>query len=660
MLSIEVLTALLVGTIIAFFFFRKISKDASKKNTNSTRDAVDLTVSGNDDLIVDAIDDDEEERVHILYGSQKGTALRYANMLQAMTVEKLGLKSFVCALDDYDPDLLVESNNYVIFIVSTYTDGTPPDNAKKFYLWLEDSKNDHRVQRNLLLGLKYCIFGCGNAEYKENFNFVSRKMHRFLRNLRATPLVPIGIGNEQEDMDKQFEQWSRNMWRSLKKDYEDQLAIEQGLKEKEENLYYGDDSSSSEDGDDEMMDMEDLGANMVPIDYANVPLEELTQEMVTPRVRKSLTKQGYKILGSHSGVKLCRWTKSMLRGRGGCYKHTFYGITSYQCMEMTPSLACANKCVFCWRHHSNPVGTQWKWKVDNPEFLVDSAVENHFKMINTMKGVPGVVPERFIEGTTKVKHCALSLVGEPIIYPHINEFLDLLHERDISTFLVTNAQFPDRMQDLRPVTQLYVSIDAGTPESLKEIDRPLFSDFWERFLGSIDVLAEKGQRTVFRLTLVKEWNMQEITNYATLIRRGRPDFIEVKGVTYCGKSDASSLNITNTPFHQEVINFCKALNEEILNQSENNDIIYDIASEHEHSLCVLLADKNRFYVDEQWHTWINYPKFHELINSGESFTSEEYMEPTPYWAVYGAEERGFDPEETRYKRNKKKAPTGGC
>jgi hypothetical protein len=58
--------------------------------------------------------------------------------------------------------------------------------------------------------------------------------------------------------------------------------------------------------------------------------------------------------GSHSGVKLCRWTKSMLRGRGGCYKHAFYGIESHRCMEATPSLACANKCVFCWRHHTNP------------------------------------------------------------------------------------------------------------------------------------------------------------------------------------------------------------------------------------------------------------------------------------------------------------------
>jgi hypothetical protein len=47
--------------------------------------------------------------------------------------------------------------------------------------------------------------------------------------------------------------------------------------------------------------------------------------------------------------KLCIFLQSMLRGRGGCYKHTFYGIESHRCMESTPSLACANKCVFCWR-----------------------------------------------------------------------------------------------------------------------------------------------------------------------------------------------------------------------------------------------------------------------------------------------------------------------
>lgn len=33
--------------------------------------------------------------------------------------------------------------------------------------------------------------------------------------------------------------------------------------------------------------------------------------------------------------------------------------------------------------------------------------------------------------------------------------------------------------------QLYVSVDAGTKDSLKAIDRPLFGDFWERFIVSI-------------------------------------------------------------------------------------------------------------------------------------------------------------------------------
>ncbi len=117
--------------------------------------------------------------------------------------------------------------------------------------------------------------------------------------------------------------------------------------------------------------------------------ENSGREMVTKLQRKSLVKEGYKIIGTHSAVKICRWTKNQLRGRGGCYKHSFYGIVSYQCMEATPSLACANKCVFCWRHHKNPVGTSWRWKTDEPAMIVAEAVQEHVKMINQMKGVPG-------------------------------------------------------------------------------------------------------------------------------------------------------------------------------------------------------------------------------------------------------------------------------
>ena len=39
--------------------------------------------------------------------------------------------------------------------------------------------------------------------------------------------------------------------------------------------------------------------------------------------------------------------------------------------------------------------------------------------------------------------------------------------------------------------QLYVSVDAATKDSLKAIDRPLFGDFWERFIVSISFLKTK-------------------------------------------------------------------------------------------------------------------------------------------------------------------------
>jgi wyosine [tRNA(Phe)-imidazoG37] synthetase (radical SAM superfamily) len=58
-------------------------------------------------------------------------------------------------------------------------------------------------------------------------------------------------------------------------------------------------------------------------------------------------------------------------------------------MEATPSLACANKCVFCWRHHTNPVGKSWKWKMDDPLDIVNAAIDQHTKMVKQMKGVPG-------------------------------------------------------------------------------------------------------------------------------------------------------------------------------------------------------------------------------------------------------------------------------
>jgi wyosine [tRNA(Phe)-imidazoG37] synthetase (radical SAM superfamily) len=39
--------------------------------------------------------------------------------------------------------------------------------------------------------------------------------------------------------------------------------------------------------------------------------------------------------------------------------------------------------------------------------------------------------------------------------------------------------------------------------------------------------------------------------YVELVQRGTPDFIEIKGVTFCGGS-RSELSMSNVPWHEEV------------------------------------------------------------------------------------------------------------
>ena len=127
-------------------------------------------------------------------------------------------------------------------------------------------------------------------------------------------------------------------------------------------------------------------------------------------------------------------------------------------------------------------------------------------------------------------------------------------------------------------------------------------------------------------------------------------------VTYCGKSDASSLTMQNVPWHVECCQFSEAIANRLAERGLSAR--YSIATEHEHSCCILLAREDRFLVDGEWHTWIDYDKYHQLIqayytsNGEKQFSSVDYMAKTPEWALYKSETHGFDPQESRWKRNK--------
>lgn len=579
---------------------------------------------------------------------------------------------------DSDPAL----SYFYLLLLPTYNIDTI---LETFIEHLKETHHDFRIDTASLSGLAgYSVFGFGDGQgwESESEGFCSQavEVDKWMAKLTGGKRAfPLGTGDVKGAADERLREWGHGVRQSMKDLVENGCLGEgvpgSGAAVESDDEDLGDVDNKEQTGvtrasgnvrtkPTELGDLEDIRGTPesqetpLAIDFTTTKDHGSAPQPPKEMVAKSsptyaaLTKQGYAIIGSHSGVKICRWTKSALRGRGSCYKYSFYGIKSHLCMETTPSLSCSNKCVFCWRHGTNPVGTTWRWQVDPPDMIFAGAKEAHLKKIKMLRGVPGLRAERFQEAM-RIRHCALSLVGEPIFYPHINEFVSLLHSERISSFLVCNAQHPEHLEALRMVTQLYVSIDASNKASLKKVDRPLHRDFWDRFLRCLDIIRKKRfrMRTVFRLTLVKGFNVEdEVEGYADLVARGLPCFIEIKGVTYCGTSTSAGAGLTmhNVPFYAEVVAFVEALNEALARRG----LDYGIAAEHAHSCCVLLGSR-RFFLDGKWHTLIDYDRFFACLESGQDFAPEDYIgPPTPEWATWGR--GGFSPEDDRVDRKGRK------
>jgi tRNA wybutosine-synthesizing protein 1 len=334
-------------------------------------------------------------------------------------------------------------------------------------------------------------------------------------------------------------------------------------------------------------------------------------------IKNKLEKQHYAVIGNHSAVKICGWTKNLLTGKGGCYKYKFYGIASHKCLQMTTSLSCANRCIYCWRDYKAPVSKEWNFCSDDSEFIIENSLKAQKKLLSGFGGNKNTNFKLFKE-SNHVAHVALSLTGEPITYPKFNELIDNFHKKNISTFLVTNAQYPDKIKNLEIVTQFYISLDASNKELAKDIGKPLFSDYWERLLKSLEEMKKKLFRTTIRMTMIKEMNMDsnQMQGFKDLILRGDPDFIEIKGYMFVGSS-RQRLSIKNMPYHEDIViysnEFVKLLDD------------YEIVNEHKASRVVLLA-KKKF----KGQTWIDFDKFFNLLKIKEKhlITSDDYYVKT--------------------------------
>ena len=211
-----------------------------------------------------------------------------------------------------------------------------------------------------------------------------------------------------------------------------------------------------------------------------------------------------------------------------CYKHQFYGIASHRCVQMTPTLRCNQRCLFCWRsfEHEYPGERDLL-----PEEILARVAALQKRALSGYKPSPYVTPERFAEALDP-KHVAISLSGEPTLYPHLPALIDLFSREGFSTFLVTNGTRPDVVAQCRPF-QTYVSLTAPDAGTYRKVCRPL-EDTWEAVQESLSLLGTR--RSAVRITLVKGYNDFSPASYARMIQDSGATFVEVKGYMFLGYS----------------------------------------------------------------------------------------------------------------------------
>ncbi|HLC77139.1 MAG TPA: 4-demethylwyosine synthase TYW1 [archaeon] len=324
------------------------------------------------------------------------------------------------------------------------------------------------------------------------------------------------------------------------------------------------------------------GCNGIPDGFVDASLVK-EREAKLDFMRQKTTQMGYRFVGRHSAIKICNWTKESIRGKNVCYKNKFYGIESNQCVQMTPAMFfCTFNCLHCWRNFDYMLPKNEEW--DDPKQVLDNCIEAQVEILQGFYGNPKADKEK-LDKAMIPQHVAISLSGEPTLYPMLPEFIDEIMGRGMTAFLVTNGTRPEMVERLleHQPTNLYVSFYGTNPEMYKKAAVPMEKNFWENVNQSLRMLGKFDCNTVARLTLAKGVNFTDPKGYAEIIDKSGTKFIEVKGFMAVGGS-RRVMKYEDMPLHSEIQQFAAEI--------ESNSS-YRIISEKADSRVVLLSREGK-------------------------------------------------------------------
>ncbi len=205
-----------------------------------------------------------------------------------------------------------------------------------------------------------------------------------------------------------------------------------------------------------------------------------------------------------------------------------------------------------------------KRKILSPNEIISGCIENQKKLLSGFGGNEKINRKRYAEAQ-EPKHFAISLIGEPTIYPRIGELISELRKRGKTTFLVTNGLHPEILKKLEKKkqlpTQLYISLNSSNEKNYLEWHNQT-RKAWKKFNKSLEIMKKLGgkTRTVLRMTLVRGENIgeEQIQEYAGMIKKANPLFIEVKSFMSVGFS-RKRLGYEKMPDWKEIQAFSKKL-----------------------------------------------------------------------------------------------------
>ena len=144
--------------------------------------------------------------VRVFFGSQTGTAEEFAKML-AKDARSQGINAVATDLERFESGMLPGS--FAIFLVATYGEGDPTDNAKRFHTWLAQAAAE------ALSGCHFAVFGLGNTQY-EHYNSEGKFVDNLCEKCGGDRMLQLGLGDDDKNIRGDFDEWMDKLWPALR------------------------------------------------------------------------------------------------------------------------------------------------------------------------------------------------------------------------------------------------------------------------------------------------------------------------------------------------------------------------------------------------------------------------------------------------------------